>query len=345
MMYTNMDLEELRWWLEKRLRVEELPEPIWKKLRDRRYARAGLDEQELVDLEDVARDFLDVFRAGSGRPAPTTKDRHTAEDNGEGGQYIEVELGEYERQRKRAATKVLARYVGLNEDAHGNKVIADFRQRWLNGRLLDPEQAREFLRKSTAASDALSDLASRWAKFYAWEEKEMAWTILTGEAPQLEPLDVRVLYHGLRPTRIVMTAEHWLPAEAVERNFRETQRRLLGGDRRRPSTRSLKVLEFVEDQIRSEGARPSWRELLRRWNAEFPKESFKDAANFHRVYHRALEKVAHPSLRLIGRKRSPTEQCRMQRQAEEARAAEARLLRMFEAHVEKSGNWWPDGES
>lgn len=138
-----------------------------------------------------------------------------------------------------------------------------------------------------------------------------------------------------------MTAEHWLPAEVVERNFRETQRRLLGGDKRRPSTRSLRVLEFVEDQIRSEGARPSWRELLRRWNAQYPKEAYKGTgaeANFHRVYHRALEKVAHPEVRLIGRKLSPTEQRRRQRQAEEAKAAEARLIRRLETHLEKHGN-------
>lgn len=336
-----MDLEELRRWLEKRLRVEELPEPIWTKLRDRRYAKEGLDEQELRDLEDEARDFLDVFRAASGRPTPTRRDRRSLGDDGEAEQYIEVELGEYERQRKRAATKVLARYVGLNEDAHGNKVIADFRRRWLNGRLLNRKQAHKFLRQPSEALDALSSLASRWAKFYGWEEEDMAWTILTGEVPQLEPLDVRVLYHGLRPFRIVMTAEHWLPAEAVERNFRETQRRLLGGDKRRPSTRSLRVLEFVEDQISSEGVRPSWRELLRRWNAQFPKEAYKGTgaeANFHRVYHRALEKVAHPDVRLIGRKLSPAEQRRRQRQAEEVRAAEARLIRRLEAHLEKHGN-------
>jgi len=338
MVYTNMGLEELRRWLEKRLRVEELPEPIWTKLRDRRFAREGLDEQELADLEIEARDFLDVYRAASGQLASATKERRTAADPGEGGQYIEVELGDYERQRKRAATKVLARYVGLNEDAQGNKVIADFRQRWLNGNLLNPEQAREFLGKPTAASDALRGLASRWAKFYGWEQEDMAWTILTGEAPHLEPLDVRVLYHGLRPTRIVMTAEHWLPAEAVERNFRDTQRRLLGGDRRRPSVRTLAVLEFVEDQIRSEGTRLSWRKLLRRWNAQFPDWSYDDAANFHRVYHRALEKVVHPSLRLIGGKLSPAEQRRRQRQIEEGRETEALFLRRLEAHIEKHGN-------
>jgi hypothetical protein len=335
MMYTHMNLEELRQWLEKQLRIDRLPEPIWTKLRDRHYARENLDEHELADLVNEARDFLDVYRAASGLPTATTKGRHPAIDPGEGGQNIDVELGEYERQRKRAATKVLARYVGLHEDARGNKVVADFRQKWLDGHLLSPEQAREFLREPSEASEALNDLALRWAKFYGWEQEDMAWTILTGEAPQLDPLDVRVLYHALRPFRIVMTAEHWLPAEVVERNFRETQRRLLGGDRRRPSARSLAVLEFVEDQIQSEGERPSWRELLRRWNAQCPEWAYKDAANFYRVYHRALEKVAHPSVGLIRRKPSPAEQRRRQRQAEEARAAEARLIRMLKTHSEQ----------
>jgi hypothetical protein len=50
-----MNLEELRQWLEKQLRTDRLPEPIWTKLRDRRYAREALDEQELTGLVNEAR--------------------------------------------------------------------------------------------------------------------------------------------------------------------------------------------------------------------------------------------------------------------------------------------------
>src|SRR5215212_6294159 len=155
MSYTHMDLEELRQWLEKQLRIEELPESIWSKLRERRYAREGLDEQEQQDLINEARDFLDIHRAASGQPTSTTKERYTATDLVEDAQNIDIELGQYELQRKRAATKVLARYVGRNEDAQGNKVISDFRHRWLNGGLLTPAQASEFLISPSEALDAL----------------------------------------------------------------------------------------------------------------------------------------------------------------------------------------------
>jgi hypothetical protein len=329
MEYTNMNLVELRRWLEKQLRIENLPDSIWTKLRKRRYAREVLDEVERRDLLDAARDFLDVYRAGSGQSTSTTKEDRTATELSDDGPTIEVELGQYELQRKRAATKVLARKIGLNQDAKGNNVVADFRAKRLGDGLLAPEQAREFLSTPSAALGALNRLASRWAKFYAWQEEDMAWTILTGEAPQLDPLGVKVLYHALRPTRIVVTAEHWLPAEVVERNFRQAQRRLLGGNKRRPSARSLAVLEFVEDQIQSEGERPSWRELLKRWNARFPESAYDDAANFHRVYHRALDKVAHPTVRLIGSQMSPAEQRRRQQQLEDIEAAKARFIEAF----------------
>jgi hypothetical protein len=100
---------------------------------------------------------------------------------------------------------------------------------------------------------------------------------------------------------------------------------VLGGESRRPSVRSLRVLGFGEDRIEFEGTRTSWRTLLRHGNAPFLDWSYEDAAIFYRVYYRALEEVVHSSLQLIADKLSPAEQRRRQHQIEEGRAAEALL--------------------
>ena len=109
---------------------------------------------------------------------------------------------------------------------------------------------------------------------------------------------------------------------------------MLGSERRRASVRSLRVLEFSEDRIQSEGTRTSWRKLLRHGNAQFLDWYYEDAAIFYSVYHRALDEVVHSSLQLIAGKLSPAEQRRREHQIEEGRAAEALSLRRLEAHVE-----------
>lgn len=327
-----MNLQELRAWLEKQLRVAELPEVIWEQLVEDRMARNNLSDIEFAELELDARRLLKIYRAGSadetsrrtslGRVA-TGYDRQEA--------LIEVELGEYENERTRALAEILARYVGKNEE------IADFRQERLNERLLTPEEAHEFLDKPSPELDALRSLVPKWARLYGWEEDDMSWTILTGQAPELRPLDIAVRYNVVRPARITITAEQWVPAKVIERNYRKAQQRLLGKDNHPLSLRSLATLRFVEADKRSESKWPGWRKLMERWNLEFPEWSCKDVRNFQRTYDRALEEVAHPSVGVIGRKLSPDEQRRKQYRIQESKAAQQRMISKLEKLGEKIG--------
>ncbi|HVF00651.1 MAG TPA: hypothetical protein VNA27_04835 [Rubrobacteraceae bacterium] len=163
----------------------------------------------------------------------------------------------------------------------------------------------------------------------------MNWTILTGQAPELRTLDIAVKYNVVRPARITITAEHWIPAKAIERNYRKAQQRLLGKDNHPLSLRSLATLRFVEANKRSESKWPGWRKLMEQWNLKYPKWHSKGVRNFQRTYDRALEEVAHPSVHIVGRKLSVNEQRRMHRKIAETRAAEQRMIARLDKFGEK----------
>lgn len=98
---------------------------------------------------------------------------------------------------------------------------------------------------------------------------------------------------------VEITAEHWLPASTIKENYLSARRRLTGEDARRPKPRSLAVLEFVEDETRQEGKRPTWAELLRRWNARFPDRRFGDDSNLRKTYAAAVETLCNPTVRVL----------------------------------------------
>lgn len=199
-----MELTERRRWLESYLGVEELPEPVWNKLVERRQARHGMDEddpEDALDLEQLqgtARDFLDMYQEGSGRRARQSGEKRsgpsTGEDpSGDGGVYIDADLDRHERDRTRAAAKVAARRLGQEGE------IVAFREVFLSGELLGPEQAREFLERPSPGLHALRSIAPWWSRAYGWEEDETEWTVLTGEPPSPSPLKIRVVYPPGRP--------------------------------------------------------------------------------------------------------------------------------------------------
>ena len=60
----------------------------------------------------------------------------------------------------------------------------------------------------------------------------------------------------------------------------------------------MRVLRFVTGQADEDGGLPSWSELLLRWNAANPTESFSDRSALHRIYKRAVEALVPPYLPL-----------------------------------------------
>lgn len=129
------------------------------------------------------------------------------------------------------------------------------------------------------------------AMLFGWEEEDMVWLLLTGQAPYLNPLRVRVSYaRGKTPT-IKMEAAAWMPTEVVEANFKNIQRQLLPAGPDKTPARSLEVCTFVERHIQDAPEKAVWPYLCKKWNAEHPTDQFPNFKSFYKAYHRAMPKV------------------------------------------------------
>jgi hypothetical protein len=246
-------------------------------------------------LEEEARKLLNVYYEGSGpsRPPGRGKDR---------GAPDEVAVNPSEDVTKRA--DALAEIVATLSNNHPE--VQRFRRRYLSGRLLTDEEAREFLNKRggpqgtdkavrrTARNPkwALHPAAKRYAtpfdmrellgladklsKAYGWPDGDALWFVLTGYTPRMRPLEVEMFIntstwpsHRYEPfvARITVTAHAWVRADEVKRAFRDAQRQLLGGDA--PSTRrNERTWEVVKFVARRmrEHDGETWEDRRKAWN-------------------------------------------------------------------------------
>jgi|SRR5215208_3356320 hypothetical protein len=86
---------------------------------------------------------------------------------------------------------------------------------------------------------------------------------------------------------IIMGVEAWIPPEDVKDAYQHLQRSVLA-EHRPPKTaaRTFQVAQFVWEQERAYGKRPSWPVLYKRWN-EWPlTEPFNDSESFRRSFER-----------------------------------------------------------
>jgi hypothetical protein len=93
---------------------------------------------------------------------------------------------------------------------------------------------------------------------------------------------------GTVPQWVIMIGvEAWVPPEDVKDAYQDLQRRVLA-EHRPPKTaaRTFQVAQFVWEQKRAYGKRPSWPVLYKRWN-EWPlTEPFNDSESFRRSFER-----------------------------------------------------------
>jgi hypothetical protein len=319
----------------------------------------------------------------------------------EGEEYFEVELGDYERERQRAFAEVMAREVSENEQVVG------FRQDYLGGRVLTPDQAHALLESPAARyfvielflelkipaaehraeilgryerlRDAPDDVDHRvtisvdppgvtrkvryarheapvtdsdqidvqhcafkdsehtvmkmpdevllryrdrdgvrqvthiWpesvldelrhrsrmvARMYGWEEEDVVWFFLTGDAPELNALRLNVRFTAGNLPTITITAAPWVSAETIKKNAHKVQSQVLLKGNYALSLRSIAVLRFVERNIRERGKRPPWPELKEGWNQERPEWRYQSYRGLRQTYYRTLEAVVYAPISL-----------------------------------------------
>ncbi len=151
--------------------------------------------------------------------------------------------------------------------------------------------------------DELYDLSVNLAGAFDWplasgnlggtrpRSESAAWFILTGEAPQVRPMDARwETKHGimhLNPQwRIRLTIPPWLPEEEVLRAFRLLRKQRPRGRKLPKTARPLEVARFVWEQERRDGYREPapWKSWYGRWNEEHPGHRFDNYNNFREYF-------------------------------------------------------------
>lgn len=153
------DREKLKIRLERSLRTN-IPQVVWKRLGgyggalESYYDRSleggeeetnfralrGIIEEELVYLEEYEREKEGLVRNAEPEFAAATP---RATDL-TGAEYLEPDLGEYEKQRRQALAEHAARLAG------GEREVVDFRRAYLDGEVLKPEQAYVLLESAAA---------------------------------------------------------------------------------------------------------------------------------------------------------------------------------------------------
>jgi hypothetical protein len=268
-MFSDEDRSECLERLAARMRMKAIPDGVAENLPEDclRFAFTTDDEDYWEELVEEARRLLRVYHAGSVAPASPPK----REERG-APQEIEVELSEYSRKRAQAFSGVAAAL------AENHPKVQRFRRKYLRGQLLTHDEAAAFieyhggLHGSGFVITKLRNLAEKLAWTYRWREGDAIWFVLTGYAPPVRPVKVRVAlsksfndYHP-NTAEIWLTADAWVDAKEVEQAFRNAQRQVLGGDTSRLRDRTLEVVKFVAQRMRENG-KETWREHWKAWNS------------------------------------------------------------------------------
>ena len=112
-------------------------------------------------------------------------------------------------------------------------------------------------------------------RVYPWlHEGDAVVFMVSGRPPRLaEPLSAAM---GMGHAIYSITFSPWVSDETVLRAYRTVVSR----HRRLPNDKTLWVVRFVYEQADEEGRPPSWPELLHRWNAANPEETFRTGAQY-----------------------------------------------------------------
>jgi hypothetical protein len=139
---------------------------------------------------------------------------------------------------------------------------------------------------------------SQWLHdFYPWEERDGLWFTLTGQPPWVHPLQVGIRHRKSEGhfERMVLdfAVEPWISAGTVLRVLRASQSALLRRKNRAITSKSLGLLDFVEEQ-RASDADATWRALAVVWNSRSRDPSDLDHRHLQRDYLRARRTVLLP---------------------------------------------------
>src|SRR5215212_3453076 len=107
-----------------------------------------------------------------------------------------------------------------------------------------------------------SDLCLYLAAIFPWHPYDAARFLLTGERPEVVPLE---LSYNRRRRVFTLNFAPWISEQTLRKAYRKCQKVVQGGDNRRMQERTLAVMRFVVKHTDDEGNRPSWSQLTDLW--------------------------------------------------------------------------------
>jgi hypothetical protein len=171
-------------------------------------------------------------------------------------------------------------------------VVPDRSEVGLSQRLLFPyEGGRGILWSRKEIAKNYSQLCLYLVARYPWHPYDAALFLLTGERPEVVPLELSYNRHS---RFITLTFAPWISEKTFRKAYRKCQKVVQGGDNRRMKDRTLAVVRFVTEHTDDEGRRPlSWSQLTDLWNQHHTSEwRFKDRFGLRKAYLRAEEELA-----------------------------------------------------
>jgi hypothetical protein len=138
-----------------------------------------------------------------------------------------------------------------------------------------------------------SELCLYLAAIFHWHPYDAARFLLTGERPEVVPLELSYNRHR---RVITLNFAPWISEKTFRKAYRKYQKAVQGGDNRRMTERTLAVMRFVIKHTNDEDKRLlSWSQLTDLWNEEHTGEwRFKGRSGLRKAYLRATEELAGP---------------------------------------------------
>jgi hypothetical protein len=190
----------------------------------------------------------------------------------------------------------------------------------------------------TSVLDHLREVGHKLAGSYGWTEEAAVWFVLTGETPEIKPLDVRarVSSNEYAPPqwRITLNVMPWVPAETVKNAYRHMQKQVLKGKTPKKSEREdhlkiLRVARFAWEQRRlgNIDEKQPWVDLCERWNQSFSDRRFGTSRDFRTYFERGAKKALEsPGFKVPEHTSSPAEK-------KKALETRERLIRALRSHA------------
>lgn len=181
----------------------------------------------------------------------------------------------------------------LARRADADPGVRSFREEVLGDARLTLDDVADWLATNagTAALGRLRGLAAELAGTYPWTPDRALAYVLTGLAPRVDPVRIRI--EGGHPigasTRIVMEIDPAIEPGEVARRYERTRRQMVPARLRQPDERALALaLHAAEHPDADPGA------SLQAWNRAHPSMAYADARRFERELALARRRLLDP---------------------------------------------------